>query len=384
MYMHPILCTPIRSRYVEATCTCSRWSASGERTHLPSSSQAISKMASNTPLDDFTSLKDIKPTENAQIEGVVVNVSPMKKGQSSPYFDAKVVDEEARIRLVGFSSSLRKRMASMEDKQQPITLENCRIKKARFSDDMEVIIKPSTKMSASPKKLDMSKVNESTTNHRNVADIDSCNNYDKVSISGKVIRVQSPVKLARGLTKQDVTLADKTGAIKVTLWQNFVGCLQDESRYELTNLNVRTYKYEKYLSVPKEGAGIHEISDIGPVAEDDLPDETTEIMGVKIVGAVVTSYNACLACNAKVVPVNQDVNKCTKCDLEQLSNSTSSQASATLHLSVGCNHLTVNAFTNVLKSIVLPGQEITSVNLLMAPPFTCVVEDNIVIAASRP
>jgi len=46
-----------------------------------------------------------------------------------------------------------------------ITLENCKIKKARFSDDLEIIVKPSTKISASPKKLDISKVSQSTANH---------------------------------------------------------------------------------------------------------------------------------------------------------------------------------------------------------------------------
>lgn len=101
-------------------------------------------------------------------------------------------------------------------------------------------------------------------------------------------------------------------------------------------------------------------------------------------GAVVTSYNACIACNGKIVSINESVSKCTKCDLEQLTNSTSCQATANFHVLIGYNHLTVNAFTNVLKSIVLPGQDFTSMDLLMAPPFTCILEDNTMIAASRP
>ena len=47
-----------------------------------------------------------------------------------------------------------------------------------------------------------------------------------------------------------------------------------------------------------------------------------------------------------------------KCDLEQLNGSTGCQVSATLHISIGCNYSSVNAFTDVLKSIVLPGQDI--------------------------
>ena len=86
-------------------------------------------MANNTPLEEFASLKHVKPMENAQVQGIVMSVSPMKKGQVATYFDAKVADEEKEIRIVGFSSNLRRRMATLENKQEPVTLENCRIKK---------------------------------------------------------------------------------------------------------------------------------------------------------------------------------------------------------------------------------------------------------------
>ena len=59
--------------------------------------------------------------------------------------------------------------------------------------------------------------------------------------------------------------------------------------------SVRTFKDEIYLSVPNESAEMCKIDDIGPIAEDDLPDNTKEVTGVKIMGAVINSYNACLA-----------------------------------------------------------------------------------------
>ena len=142
-------------------------------------------------------------------------------------------------------------------------------------------------------------------------------------------------------------------------------------------------KVRNILSVPKEGAEMREIDDIGPVAEDDLPDNTKEVTGVKMIGAVVNSYNACLACNSKVILLNEELSKCTKCDLEQLNNS-NCKFSATFYVSIGCNFCSINAFTDVFKSIVWPGQDIASINLLMAPPFTCILEDSIITSASRP
>lgn len=45
-------------------------------------------------------------------------------------------------------------MATHHEQQQPITLENCQIQKAKYSENMEVLIKQSTTILTSPHKLD--------------------------------------------------------------------------------------------------------------------------------------------------------------------------------------------------------------------------------------
>ena len=35
-------------------------------------------VGNNMPLEEFASLKEVKPTENAQVQGIVMSVSPMK------------------------------------------------------------------------------------------------------------------------------------------------------------------------------------------------------------------------------------------------------------------------------------------------------------------
>lgn len=42
--------------------------------------------------DEFDSLEEVKATDNGTVQGIVANVSPMKKGQSSMYFDASLTD----------------------------------------------------------------------------------------------------------------------------------------------------------------------------------------------------------------------------------------------------------------------------------------------------
>ena len=87
-------------------------------------------MASRDPnVEHFDSLKDATVTDKGTVQGIVLNVSPMKKGHSSTYFDAKITDGKDQMRVVGFSSSARKRMVSLQEKYEPVVLESCKIKR---------------------------------------------------------------------------------------------------------------------------------------------------------------------------------------------------------------------------------------------------------------
>ena len=217
-------------------------------------------------------------------------------------------------------------MACLEERYEPVALESCKIKRGRYSEQLEVMINPSTKLSVSPKKFDLRKISKMISGDVSISDVESKNAYEKVTIRAKVLRVQLPVDVSPGLKKQEIT-----------------------------------------------------------VAQDDLPDDTTTVSNVKIQGARMTSYVSCVACNSKVVPTpEENISKCTKCELDQLTSSCTTQVSATLHISTGSQFFSLTAFNNTLEAI-LEGQEITTINLLLATPFTCSYENNIIITAiSRP
>lgn len=65
----------------------------------------------------FDSLSDASVATKAKVHGVVTCVSPMKKTSTTQFFDAKLVDNDREIRVVGFSPILRKRLADYEKKQ---------------------------------------------------------------------------------------------------------------------------------------------------------------------------------------------------------------------------------------------------------------------------
>ena len=80
---------------------------------------------------EFTT--DAATSDNAIVHGVITSLSPMKKG-------------DAQLRLVGSQDAQRKRLSYFEKDSSGITVEHCKIKRARQSYDMEVILKPTTKI----------------------------------------------------------------------------------------------------------------------------------------------------------------------------------------------------------------------------------------------
>ena len=95
----------------------------------------------NGYVDHFESLKYATVTDKGTVQGIVLNISPMK-GHSSTYVDTKITHGKHQMRVVGFSSSLRKRMVCLEEKYEPVALERYKIKRDRYSEQLEVMINP--------------------------------------------------------------------------------------------------------------------------------------------------------------------------------------------------------------------------------------------------
>lgn len=198
--------------------------------------------------EDFSSLKAVDMSENAKIHGVVACLSPMKKGKSAIFFEGTIMDGNSEMRIVGFNGSQRKRLANFQEKCECVTFENCKIKKARQSDDLEVLLKSSTIVHKSPVKFCVSanSLMKDTPNMilKDVADKPV---YSKVYFKAKVINMEDRVKLSGGISKQYLTVADSTGAARITLWESDINTLEEFESYCFQGMGVRSFKNEKYL-----------------------------------------------------------------------------------------------------------------------------------------
>ena len=249
-------------------------------------------MAEQQSVPSF-SVSELEPSNSADVHGVIGNVSPMKKGSGKPFFKAVITDGEKQSRVVGFSNTMRKRLACSESTMDTVELSKCQVKKSKRCDDLEIVLQPQTDVHASPTKVAKDKVASLLDHVITLSQLQDKALYDTVTIRAKVLQVHPPVHVSPTLDKQDITISDSTAAAKLTLWQTKINSLEVGQCYEFKSFTVQSYRGDKHLSWPKEGAEAVPIGDLGKVAEDILPCDTTCCHSTEILAATISTYNAC-------------------------------------------------------------------------------------------
>ena len=126
-----------------------------------------------------------------------------------------------------------------------------------------------------------------------------------VTTKVKVTKILVKVIWFGGGKKQEVTVGDKTGCVRVTLWESDVGKLGLGFCYPLLNrFVVQIFMGRKYLSWPN-GASVYAIDDIGGVDKTLLDEEKTEtLVAAKVVGVYDMENLECFFCKKGNIKFN--------------------------------------------------------------------------------
>jgi len=108
---------------------------------------------------------------------------------------------------------------------------------------MEIMLKGQTTISESAKAFDVASIDfeDDSPSSVTLSKLDSTNIWDRVSVDVKILTVMDPVSVPRGKRKQDVVAADSTGVGKVTVWEESIGILTEQSSYSLKKFVVREF-----------------------------------------------------------------------------------------------------------------------------------------------
>ena len=302
-------------------------------------------------IDDFD-----ESVPNASIHAAVMSLSPYKKGKNASYFDGTLTDGTRKIRMIGFSSDQQKKLSSYQESQHPIILNNCEIKQSRQGDQYEILLKKFTNnITESPKKIEIPQnVPEDSSTSISVTELSQMQQFQKVNLEIRVIKVYPPVTLVGGKQKQEVVIADSTGTSKLTLWEDDVDSLKENLCYALQQVIVRQFKDSpKYLSKTKSGSSIEEINDIGVCCTQDLEDtqnQNNELVNTSVVAVLqFGAYRECLNCKARVESVNDPLGRCTKCNVLQRMDRCPEQLSTKLLFETNGKSTMLHGFGGVLQ-----------------------------------
>ena len=311
------------------------------------------------------------PDGHATVEAAVMSLSPQKT--NSTFFDGELTDGKTVIRLVGFDRQQHTTLKNFFQKAIPIRLNNCAIQRNKLSGKLEVNIKGYTVIEKSTTTFHMEKLATLGSHEIPLIRLQEIDDYEKVTVKIKVLKVLDPETVGKNKTKQEVYVADATAVANVTIWEDDVNTFTPGCSYQLNRFSVRSYRGKKHLSYPPTGASYEQIDDIGDVMDesDDLDSNDTTIEDVKVIGVYqLESIYSCIGCKKGTIEVNenQQLGTCKLCKMDQVPHLGKLTAKLFLETFICESHVTVRAYKDMLNAIVQP-QEITTANLIQSPRF---------------
>ena len=92
---------------------------------------------------------------NTRVHGAIISWSPVKRGHKSLFFDGMLADESSRIWLVMFDAQQQRKLHEYRQNNVAVQPVNCEVKPCRQGEGYELMLKNSTQIKESPKKMDM-------------------------------------------------------------------------------------------------------------------------------------------------------------------------------------------------------------------------------------
>ena len=166
-------------------------------------------------------LEDVVSDMHATVHAVVVWVSKVKNGGR---FDAEVSDGCSLMRVVVFDERQGKVLEELVG--QAVVLKDCNAQLSTYSQKMEIIVKSYTVIEKSEMKFAIEDINTVGSMFVSLVQLNDLKEFDRVTTKVKVTNVgESDVVGGGKKMKQEVTVGDKTGYARVTLWESDVGKL---------------------------------------------------------------------------------------------------------------------------------------------------------------
>ena len=326
----------------------------------------------------------LSPEPSATVNALVTSLSPAKPKER--LFFGELSDGEAVIPLVGFDPSQWHKLEQFQGSKKPVSLINCQVSTNKITGKPQVIVKSYTDIrEAQDTTFHVSDPNTLASPILPINEIDTLQEYDRVTIRVTVVRISDPQLLSNGKQKQDVVVADDTAAITLTLWEKDIGIITANKSYQLNRVQVNKYLGKYELSYPRYGASFHEIEDLEEVYQDVETTTLNNATRATVVGVGQLEQSlSCINCKkSSIIAQGQSIVECSNCETKQKARNP--KTTAKLYVEDGGGTLyTLRAYQDVLAEITQANGQITSTLLLQSEPFDFSYNNfNLITAISR-
>ena len=265
----------------------------------------------------------------------------MKRSQANnDYFDATLQVKDKSMRAVCFSPDKHSHIKAKIESTSPIKITNYNIKRNKYTNQDEVHINKRTKLSDPTKSeitFDFTEITkeeqEDTQSTHSIQEIMANENAkSKVNITGRVTEIELPTTITsngKTLTKQECTLTDETGSMRLVLWEEDTKRIQSGNTYKFCKAIVKSYQQQKYITLNKQTTIQSSTTQVQ--RKDEITKDKYQNTVTCPAEAVerLTTYLSCTKCNSSL-PSNDSgkIIRCSNCGMAKLKTKCKNRALA--------------------------------------------------------
>ena len=260
-------------------------------------------------------------TTTMELEGYVHQVSEIKTPASGTrYFEFNIQQQDVRKRVVCFSAQKRDDLKQKQESKTPVKLLNVSPQKRKFDPNTQeyrlnnyskVVVTQRVPFPWKDISADLADASVKFV-------LDSCIPGDIVSLKAKVLHKSNEQSVysytaKTELKKCDIVVADTTGAIVITLWEDTIAKVNTNTTYNFEGLKVAFYN-NKYLNTTSQTTvkvldiDIQLSQEITAAAEELKPTQKVhEYVTGNILAADVSKVLVCFNCKSRLTAIENEV-----------------------------------------------------------------------------
>lgn len=263
------------------------------------------------------------------VQGYIHNVSAVRipaNPRSSRYFDFELQEAEQETRVVCFHAERRDEVKGKEESKVAVTVTNVSPCKRKFSDEKEYRMNKFSRVTKAKNLAYQWKEPERRCENYIKEILESKGDGDIVRLKAKVLKKSESTTvysrlMKRDLKKCDLVVADCSGAMEITLWEEYIDQVTVDSSYCFYEMVVNSFNRKQLnsnrasmISKCDDVVISEEVSDMaGRIGSDE---DGSESLTGSILAISIKRLYTCINCKCKIPDIpGKTVFKCPKCEL---------------------------------------------------------------------